>query len=87
MSEPRKTKTKRPKTVLVHWLDAHDETDTWVDVKEIEKDPCIITSIGFVIENGKPNHLTLAQSYSDELLYNNIIYIPNGMVVDTTIID
>lgn len=87
MSPARKTTKKRPEPVLVKWLDAHDENDTWISDFEIEKEPCVITSIGFIVPKGKPNHVTLAQSYSDELLYNNIIYIPDAMVVEVKNID
>jgi hypothetical protein len=83
----KKTTTNKLKSVYIKWLDAHDELDTWIASEDIEKEPCVITSLGFLIENGKPEHVTLAQSYSDELLYNNIIYIPNAMVIETKNID
>ncbi len=80
------TKKKKPKPVLVKWLDAHDEGETWIHHDEIEKGPCVVTSIGFLI-SGKPKHHTLAQSFTEDDMYNNIIYIPDGMVISVRDID
>jgi len=72
--------------VIVEWDDAHSESATWISADEIEKEPCSVVTMGFLIPNGKPNHVVVAQSAHSmglddyEAQYDSILCIPVGMV-------
>ena len=65
--------------VMVIWRDAHADANGWADIGELDPDPCIVHSIGFQLENGKPGHVTLIQSIiTDEV--DSVLHIPAAMV-------
>ena len=66
--------------VLVTWHDAHGDADGWADLTELDDDPCVVHSIGFQLENAKPNHVTIVQSVITTEV-DSALHIPAGMVV------
>jgi len=67
--------------VTVLWCDAHAVTDTWTLIDELDKTECLVESAGFLIRDGKPGHIVLAQSMiSDEETVDSVLAIPVGMV-------
>lgn len=68
------------KCVQVVWHDAHDCSETWMPKEDIDKDPYIVTSVGFLIEGSKPAHIVIAQSNSCDGSLDNVLAIPIGMV-------
>lgn len=68
------------KIARVIWHDAHDQSETWMDITEIDGDPCVVTSVGYLIEASKPAHIVLAQSVTDQTTIDNVVAIPLGMV-------
>ena len=68
--------------VRVWWRDAHAATETWTDPAEIDDEPCIVLSVGFLLTEAKPGHVVLAQSqivdYGD---VDHVLAIPTAMVV------
>jgi hypothetical protein len=73
--------------VQVTWHDAHSISgDGWVCLAEMEKGPCVVETVGWLIEEANPKHIVIAQSYNDSELYDNIIAIPVAMVVKTRIL-
>ena len=71
--------------VLVEWADAHQATDSWTYVDDLDDEgDRIIQTIGFLLpvdEGGKENHVTLFQSFDEEQdMVDNVLHIPVGMV-------
>ena len=68
--------------VLVTWHDAHSGAESWISIKDLDGDPAVVESVGFLLngeEGGKPDHLTLFQSrIGDEI--DHVLHIPVGMV-------
>ena len=68
--------------VLVTWHDAHSGAESWISIKDLDSDPAVVESVGFLLngeEGGKPDHLTLFQSrIGDEI--DHVLHIPVGMV-------
>lgn len=65
----------------VLWRDAHAVTDTWTAPEEIDSEPCMVWSVGFVLPDCKPGHLVLAQSViADHGNVDHVLAIPVAMV-------
>lgn len=73
---------RRP--VLVVWHDAHAGTDTWIDLNtSTDTGPYVVRSVGWLMREdcgGKPGHISLAQSWSDEDAIDSVLHIPVAMV-------
>jgi hypothetical protein len=67
--------------VQVVWRDAHAATDGWTLPEEIDQDPCMVTSVGYLLAGCKPGHLVLAQSViADQGAVDHVLAIPVAMV-------
>lgn len=66
--------------VLVTWHDAHGDADGWIGSDEFDEEPCVVHSVGFQVENAKPNHVTIVQSIITTEV-DSALHIPTGMVV------
>jgi hypothetical protein len=69
--------------VMVTWMDAHAATSTWTPLDDIDQDPCIVTSCGFLLAvelGGKPDHVTIYQSKTDSDDVDGVLCIPVAMV-------
>ena len=67
--------------VKVTWLDAHAVTTGWEAIEELDPDPCVVESVGFVLPDVKAGHITLAQSFivaNEEV--DHVLSIPLKMV-------
>lgn len=70
--------------VRIWWRDAHAATDTWTAVDDIGDEPCVVTSVGFLLRDVKPGHVVLAQSMIDDDEYgdvDHVLAVPSAMVV------
>lgn len=68
--------------VLVIWHDAHSGSETWVNIKDLDKEPAIVETVGFILptaDGGKPGHITLFQSRIEDAL-DHVLHIPHGMI-------
>ena len=68
--------------VLVEWVDAHADAQGWTDQADLDPEPRIITTVGLVLRNVKPRHLTLAQSVdvgADTV--DSVLSIPTANIV------
>lgn len=73
------------KMVCVVWHDAHAGTETWIHLDDAnhDVDPYVVVSIGFLLDEkrgGKPKHVSVAQSWSDDDAVDSVLHIPNAMV-------
>jgi hypothetical protein len=69
--------------VIVTWMDAHAATETWTPLSDIDQDPCVVTSCGFLLaveQGGKPDHVTIYQSKTESDDVDGVLCIPVAMV-------
>jgi hypothetical protein len=71
--------------VLVEWHDAHASSQ-WMNVSEIDKDPYIVQTVGWLLPNAKPDHVVIAQSVSCDEYVDGVLSIPVGMVQKTVLL-
>jgi len=68
--------------VAVTWHDAHSGTETWCAIKDLDTDPAIVETVGFLLptaDGGKPGHLTIYQSRQEDNI-DHVLHIPEPMV-------
>ena len=71
--------------VEVVWFDAHAVTHSWTAVEELDREECIVRSVGMLLDGVKEGHVVIAQSMIlDEETVDNVLAIPNGMVRQIT---
>lgn len=66
--------------VKVIWHDAHTLMTSWQALDEIDQDPCVVETIGYLLHNVKTGHVVVAQSINNAEDYDSLICIPDGMV-------
>ncbi len=69
--------------VVVIWHDAHSATDSWTPISELDKDPCVVVSAGFLLpisDGGKDGHITIFQSKTKSDDVDGVLCIPADMV-------
>tara|TARA_R110000822_G_scaffold54998_1_gene140216 strand:+ start:2751 stop:3005 length:255 start_codon:yes stop_codon:yes gene_type:complete len=71
--------------VCVTWHDAHADS-RWIEVTEIDNEPYLVTSVGYLVTKAKKGHVSLAQSFGADGFVDSVLHIPNKMIVSTTII-
>ena len=56
-------------------------TDTWCAIEEIDDEPCVVESLGYLLHEAKPDHLLIAQSIiADHDEVDGVLAIPTAMV-------
>jgi hypothetical protein len=65
--------------VLLIWHDAHSVSTGWMPTTEIEQEPAVVHSVGWLLPDAKPNHIVIAQSYIEDSA-DHILAIPLKMV-------
>ena len=68
-------------SVVVHmvWHDAHSLGSSWTEVDDIDVEPAVVESVGFLLVDVKPNHIVLAQSFTGDEC-DHILAVPVEMV-------
>jgi hypothetical protein len=69
--------------VLVTWHDAHSGSESWVNIKDLDLEPAIVQTVGFLLptgDGGKPDHLTIYQSRNEDNI-DHVLHIPVKMIV------
>ena len=66
--------------VCVTWHDAHAEELGWCERDEIDAEPCVVRTLGFLIPDAKPDHVVVAQSLAADGDFYGVFAIPTGMV-------
>jgi len=72
--------------VLVVWHDAFADTTSWVQPGEIDDEPCIVKSVGFLVPEAKKGHVTLAMSSNSHDFIDTLLHVPVGMVQHVTLL-
>jgi len=74
---------KKSDYVYVIWKDAHQVTDAWTHLDELDTEPIIVRSIGLLLPGVKKGHVCIAQSIiEDEHTVDNVLAIPEEMVIN-----
>jgi hypothetical protein len=71
--------------VFVEWHDAHAGGSNWMSIEEIEPEPCVVWTAGFLLPSAKPGHVAIAQSLADSGDFDSPLYIPADMVIRTVV--
>lgn len=66
---------------LVAWHDAHAISDGWTSAEGLIPGACEVTTVGFVLPDAKPGHITLAQTVGETPEYFHVFSIPDAMVI------
>ncbi len=69
------------KLVRLLWRDAHACAETWCDPGDLDPEPVVVDSVGWLIESGKPDHVVICQSLADTGMVDHVLAVPAGMVV------
>jgi len=66
---------------VVHmvWHDAHSLASSWIELSDIDVEPAVVESVGFLLVGVKPNHIVLAQSFTGDEC-DHILAVPVEMV-------
>jgi len=70
---------------FVVWHDAHADGDAWIAEEDVDPDPAVVVSLGFILDQAKPGHLTLAQSHVHGH-WGTLLHVPLSMVREVAII-
>jgi len=73
------------KIVELTWLDAHAE-NAWMDIEELDQEPYIVRTIGWLMTDAKPDHVVVAQSIGVDHSVDGVLCVPVGMVVKIKIV-
>jgi hypothetical protein len=65
--------------VLIVWHDAHSVADSWIALNDIDVEPAVVESVGFLLPDAKPRHIVLAQSLTGDEC-DHILAVPVEMV-------
>lgn len=66
----------------VVWFDAHEDARNWTPIDELDTQQRTIRSVGYLIPDHLPGHLTLAQSWdADTGCVSQVINIPTVCVL------
>ena len=64
----------------VVWHDAHSVGAGWQPIDDIDDEPCVVDSVGFLIPESKADHIVISQSMTDGDQIDHILAIPVAMV-------
>lgn len=76
------------KLVLVEWIDAQADAVMWSGLEELETEPRLIRTVGYLIEDVIEGHTTVAGSWDEFAeVFGSVMHIPNGMVQNVRQLD
>jgi hypothetical protein len=69
--------------VHIVWNDASSDTDGWTDMKDLDRDPTLVDSVGFLLDPAHTplGHVAIYQSRiqgTDQI--DSVLHIPRAMV-------
>lgn len=72
----------RFKPVLIYWRDAHADASSWTSIEDMDDQPYVVETVGFLLDTVKPDHVSIAQSAgADDGVIDHVLHIPSAMVV------
>lgn len=75
-----------PRMVRVLWVDCQSDAWGWTPVADLEREPCVVTTVGTLIEPApRPGHVTVALSWHGgngrEVVCDSVVHIPERCIV------
>lgn len=74
--------------VVIRWTDAQGDAYGWTPINELDDTPCVVTTVGQLLEGARQNHYTVALSTyggDGEVRHvDSLVHIPAGMVHSMT---
>lgn len=71
--------------VIVTWHDAHSEP-SWIEADDLDGDPYEVVTCGWLVPDGKPAHVVVAQSLGADGALDGVLCVPIGMVVSVVVV-
>lgn len=73
--------------VLVVWHDAHAASSgDWCELNDIDDQPCVVHTVGWLLPGVKADHVVVAQSVTDDDSLDSVLCVPVGMVKSMSIL-
>jgi hypothetical protein len=67
--------------VLVEWIDAQSDAETWLHRDELSDEPRLIRSVGYLLDEPIAGHTSVAASWDKSAdVVGSVIHIPAAMV-------
>jgi hypothetical protein len=67
--------------VEIIWHDAHALTDSWIELDDIDDEPCVVVSVGHVLlPSVKKDHVVVSQSANSQEQFDCVLAVPVGMI-------
>lgn len=66
--------------VEIIWHDAHADTTSWIELDDLDHDPCVVVSVGQLLPSAKKDHVVICQSSNTEEQLDCVLCVPVGMV-------
>lgn len=76
----------RHTVAMVEWRDAYSYNEQWKAVDEIDQEPIIVQSVGFLMPDAKEGYVVIAQSDDGEGELDGFLFIPSGMVISLQVV-
>ena len=67
--------------VTVRWLDAHADAAGWTALTDLDLEPRVIVTSGFLLPVIKPGHVSIAQSVDGDLV-DSVIHILTASIIE-----
>ena len=74
------TTDQQMSVVRIIWHDAHSVGAGWQAIDEIDDEPCVVESVGYLLPESKAGHIVITQSITDENTIDHILAVPVAMV-------
>ena len=66
--------------VEIVWHDAHALTDSWIELDDLDDEPCVVISVGQLLPSAKKDHVVICQSSNSQEQLDCVLCIPVGMI-------
>ena len=75
-----------PPRVEVEWTDAQGGPVHWHTTDELDGEPLVCRTRGWLVEHDKPGYLTIAQTVTSNGTLDNTIHIPHAMIRRSSVV-
>jgi hypothetical protein len=66
--------------VEIIWHDAHADVTSWIELDDLDDEPCVVVSVGVLLPSVKKNHVVVCQSSNSQDQFDCVLAIPVGMI-------
>jgi hypothetical protein len=78
--------------VSVHWIDAYDSDNGWIEIETYKPEACHVVSVGFLWPDCLPGYISITGSYMPDEVPNlktigMVTHIPVSMVQNVKVLD